>query len=1311
MGLIDIGAPLRAVSGVVCSGTNFVNAMVLAEVILWASHGNAASTSSPTDAAATRLGFATTTTTTTTTTVIAGSDDGNNNNSSPNSTNQHRSRPATIANDESVENAKRALSLLSSTRGSGGGRRPPIYATDVHPDGTRFATAGGDGTVRIWSTACLFGGKNNAAMTTTPATAKAGSGVATSKFDRGGNYVSSNTEDYDDDDNDTDNNANNDTSLEVNGKGGTGRQLQQPQQDTQTHAATTVGINDLSGLVRRKKGGGTTTANQSSSSSSATAVANSGPMSPLSRLTRPTTTTAAAHATIPPTTGINMDTKKPTTKRNNKLLCTITSHDGSVLAIRFSPSGTYLATAGDDAVVKIYTRSSLPSLMKGNLVGASSNNNTKSEDDVENWNRIALCRGHRLDVVGLTWAPDDSHLVSCSLDSMHPIIVWRLFGVLDGNDDNNNNDNNTTATTQSAAFQYLHPYKILGRNVHTSTVKGVAFDPAGKYLASSGDDPAICIWRTSDDWELEARIDSENSGVFRSKKRKRDGVNNNTDESLMIDNDMEDDPGELASLSLFRRISFAPDGSHVCATNATLRGKNIAAMISRDGGWAADSCCNNNSNGTSRQRQAPPPGAANLVGHKQPIVASRHCPIFFTAPPRGRGKNVTSYDEDDDTNENDDDDDENEPNYATLVALGDKRGFVTIWSTKSSRPLFKMQCSESRCTVTDISWGYNPICKSSLVLIISLLDGYVVGLNFDIPTEVGGGSMLSSVKTQRIFQSKYGIEDYFVGFSSAGRIKQRTRRLVNDSTGGPMLVENALQMATEMETDEAKRERVSGTGGTTVDTLITAAAGHSRGGSNTSGKGITPTKSLLKVVDSVSLSPVANSTTTSPTVNRVSTNVSDKASGRQTVTTTQQSNAAPVVDRFGPVMKIPCTTNKILSVELPSTAFLPAGDNGMKIIADCTNSTSGETLSSSSSSSCPSFTLSISRGGVRKWKDIIVKTRATAIAANGHLLAVGTSDGRLYLYGTSSTLGWSSCRAYRAFPPFVLGSPIVQLHVRSSTSTMVVVTSDGDFSVYSIVCDKPKLSYRGSILPAMQHIYLQQRSSTNTAQHHQPKLARIQITDANHLMLILVLPLKSSGRLLSGFVYNLPMKLWMCISDTNDYVLSDLYSSLPSGTVTPGGDVNGVGILSQMDRLVRSSASAVMSAKQMYQKVISSEGTTGPTTNDVVTRSHCEDRLACSIALGSSTEFKQWLRYYSRHLVTKGDEDALRFLVDIMLTDIGLESTSSQSGSAPSFLAFGKETLGLNGKDLVRGIILPECLASRSLQRFTNEISMELLLE
>ena len=43
-------------------------------------------------------------------------------------------------------------------------------------------------------------------------------------------------------------------------------------------------------------------------------------------------------------------------------------------------------------------------------------------------------------------------------------------------------------------------------------------------------------------------------------------------------------------------------------------------------------------------------------------------------------------------------DEDVEPNYSTLIALGDKKGFVSIWSTKKSRPTFKLQCSESRCT-------------------------------------------------------------------------------------------------------------------------------------------------------------------------------------------------------------------------------------------------------------------------------------------------------------------------------------------------------------------------------------------------------------------------------------------------------------------------------------------------------------------------------------------------------------------------------------------------------------------------------------
>eukprot|EP00957_Ditylum_brightwellii_P042173 3194093-Ditylum_brightwellii.AAC.1 len=42
------------------------------------------------------------------------------------------------------------------------------------------------------------------------------------------------------------------------------------------------------------------------------------------------------------------------------------------------------------------------------------------DEEVEHWTRIGIHQDHELDVVGLAWAPDDSHLSSYSLDSATP---------------------------------------------------------------------------------------------------------------------------------------------------------------------------------------------------------------------------------------------------------------------------------------------------------------------------------------------------------------------------------------------------------------------------------------------------------------------------------------------------------------------------------------------------------------------------------------------------------------------------------------------------------------------------------------------------------------------------------------------------------------------------------------------------------------------------------------------------------------------------------------------------------------------------
>lgn len=1387
--------------------------MVVAEVPLWVSHGNNASA-----AAARALPGA----------GIAGLPSKPNGSSSLPAAAAAAAKHSRAAADRSA--ARAALSLLSSTRG--GSQRAPMYSVDVHPDGTRFATAAGDGTVKIWSVGCLFAsGPTEGDGQGKDGEAKKKKRRGTSRFTESGNYVSSSSEYY----------YQSDSSSEEMGGRSSGQRQHPPAAPQQ------LGVNDLSGLVRKKKDAGKAPGAVAANSFAANGTTNTtsnnnkeGPSSPLSRLSSAPANNAGRGS------GPNSGDKS---KRQHRLLSTISSHEGSVLSLRFSPSGAYLATTGDDSYVNIFVRSNSPSLAKGNLVGVGAdgrggNANGGSDGDIEHWNRVAICRGHHLDVVGVAWAPDDSHLVSCSLDSANPIIVWRLYNVLDADPYPNGGGGGGpiaggigSPNKSSVHIHNLHPFKILGRGIHTSMVKGVAFDPAGKYVATSGDDPAVCIWRASGDWGLEARVDASNSSVFRGRKRRARGGGAANGE----DEEDRDDPGELASLSLFRRISFAPDGSHVCGTNATLRGKNVAAMIGREG-WAATGSGGDAAAGTGGD--ASPPGAANLVGHKQPVLASRYCPVFFCAPgktrKRGGGGGDSSSPPSSSSEEESEEDDDVE--YATLVALGDKRGFVTVWSTKSSRPIFKMQCSESRCTVTDISWGLvrnsNSKGDERLVMIVSLLDGYVVALHFDIPTEVGGGQILSDEKTCRLFRAKYGIDDFVGNYGVSPGLNPRRKRLVDDA--GPMLIENALQLTMEMEA-EKKDEGDSDSDVESEDGKSSGEKGGDadKGGENHQGpslnKGITLATSGIKdkQVESTKsgkrrIRPVLMNANNNDVAGGAATSVSDDAGGAEKETVKKKrhkknkdeqqpsnllqnaldaaSQAASVAEgvsihkdrtggaesgvalgaeiqennvahpsskvpteshstasaSLGSALRIPYTTNKIFSLELAtpassSTTLLspPAlnNDSGEKIVADCTNSVGGGVSFSAdnASSSWPNATVTISRGGVRSWRDIILRAKCTALAANEQVLVVGTADGCLYLYRTSPTLGWKSGKAFRAHPPYIFGSPIVEISISSSTlldrtsvpgdtsserrpcpCELVVVASDGNFYVYSLLPSGLKLHYKGSIVPAMQHMSMSLSSISQSSPSHraQPKMARIQITDLKQLMLILVLlptkPSSSTGRVLqsSGFIFDRDMELWMRISDSKNFLLSDLYPSFPTGHDNAphgreGQDHYGVGILATMDRLVKSGASTMASARQMYQKVAGNShhnDTTNSTSEKVFIRSYCEDRLACAIALQSTSELQTWLKYYVRCLSSgSGDEDALRFLVDILIGGRQFSSGnhdpgSDRKGAIPPILSMvgDIQCLGLVGKDVISKAILPEMSKNRLLQRLTNEISMEL---
>ena len=1027
----------------------------------------------------------------------------------------------------------------------------------------------------------------------------------------------------------------------------------------------------------------------------------------------------------------NLDKSKNKNKNTtDRLLCKISSHSGSVLTLRFSTSHKILASAGDDSHVILYTQSSTPNLAAtGNLVDDS--------DNTEHWNRIRICRGHNLDVVGLAWAPDDSHLISCSLDSDAPICVWRM-------DFDSNADAHTFINGNTNAHKtIMQPYKVLGVKEHTSTVKGVAFDPAGKYIASSGDDPSLCVWRAFDDWGLESRIDSS-SGIF------------------------QQDVQSLANLSMFRRISFAPDGTHICTTNAMLRKKNIAAMVSRDG-W-----------GVSAKKNANVAGAANLVGHKQPVVSSRHCPFLF-----GRiGENPDGVGVDD---ENQEEDEEVQHDYSTFVALGDKKGMVTIWSTKKSRPIFKLQCSESRCTVTDMAWGLMPSkndvgdVSQSLVMLISLLDGFTVALRFNTEDEIG--PILSEEKKNTIFRLKYGIDLSALNGKGASR-----RRLVDD-TSGPKLIENVLQYEMEENEDELdeanhdtsteNNDKAGQVEKPRINTIIDVRKKQVESRSKSTGK-----KRIQPVLMTVG-GEQGNSTTSPPTSleqrmnGGTEANAPDTHRGESSTSggfnaveraaifaegasskakrsnllngtnghpTSLENNTAQVprtgqhqqhqqlpsndvpVQMQPKATSLPTENRKIYSVDLnfpdATSVFGSSTERHNKIVASCSNSIQS-LPGMTSSTSCA--TLSISQGSKVSWRDHLMGAHCTALDACSTVLAFGSYDGTIYLYSTSPALGWKSGIAFRSHPPFIMSGSIVRLSLKESEGKsdseqksveMLVVTSDGAFNIFTII-PEPKLQLKGTIMPAMNQMRLSashritQKSDISSMF---PELAKITITDSKQLLLILCHKAKSAapvGGLLQGFVYNKNMESWMRVSDDR-FMFSKLFSTIPSSKLQNG-------LLSKINEVVRSSGNrssssshrrgmaSGSSASEMYYVNEDDESS----LQSFSTKAHCEDRLACALALQSKPDFEHWLRLYVRALSVEADMVNLRLVVGMLLDKIqstGMEEAGSNSNTSSAcwWLSSAQSVLGLDRKETVAKIIIPEMTKNRALQRLTNEFATEI---
>ncbi|TFK41500.1 WD40 repeat-like protein [Crucibulum laeve] len=392
----------------------------------------------------------------------------------------------------------------------------------------------------------------------------------------------------------------------------------------------------------------------------------------------------------------------------------------SIFSVHVHPDGSRIATGGLDAKIRIW--STKPIL------------NPASEESGKPPKSLCTLTMHTGPVLTVRWAHSGRWLASGSDDEI--VMIWDL-------------DPNARGKVWGSDEVNVEGWKPLKRLPgHESDVTDVAWSPGDRYLASVGLDSAVIVW-CGYTLERLRKLDQHQGfvkgvcwdpvGEFLATQSDDRSVKiwKTTDWSLEAEvrKPFEDSPGS----TFFRRLSWSPDGAHITASNAT-NNKGfvfIAAVITRNT-WTSD---------------------ISLVGHENTVEVAAYNPHIFLRNPSAT---VTTN------------------NICSVVALGADDRSISVWQTKSARPLIVAKEVFER-QIMDLSWSWD-----GLTLYAASSDGTLAVFSFD-PEELEG---IAPHSAQEQYLAKFGFTPPPVpeGYSHAGRMTpppspQRPEEF--DGGGGP----------------------------------------------------------------------------------------------------------------------------------------------------------------------------------------------------------------------------------------------------------------------------------------------------------------------------------------------------------------------------------------------------------------------------------------------------------------------------------------------------------------------------------------------